>query len=211
LFILLFGDLVVLAAAPWLAPADTAAFTIAVKLAMLAAFFVQVAHQVALPEISAAMKAGDTARLRTALHQATLLPAIAMFAGFIGAVFLGTQFLQLYGADYARASHGLLLLLAAMLVRAVMGPGSAMLVLAGAQKSNAAACLASIAVLLVSNAVLVPHWGLEGGCVAVLLCICFWTGTTAVLLKRNCGVRSDLFFALADKTPHARNIIQASS
>ena len=47
------------AAAPWLAPADTAAFTIAVKLAMVAAFFVQVAHQVAMPELSAAMKAGD--------------------------------------------------------------------------------------------------------------------------------------------------------
>jgi O-antigen/teichoic acid export membrane protein len=210
LFILLFGDIVVLAAAPWLAPADTAAFTIAVKLAMLAAFFVQVAHQVSLPEISAAMKAGDAARLRVAVHQATLLPAIVMFAGLVGATVLGAQFLNLYGADYARAAPGLVLLLAAMLVRAVMGPASAMLVLAGAQKSNAAACTASIAVLLVSNAVLVPLFGLEGGCAAVMVCISFWTATTAVLLKRNCGVRADLLFAFAGNTQAAAKPLPAN-
>jgi O-antigen/teichoic acid export membrane protein len=210
LFILLFGDIVVLAAAPWLAPADTAAFTIAVKLAMLAAFFVQVAHQVAMPEISAAMKTGDAARLRIAVHQATLLPAIAMFAGVFATIMFGEHFLQLYGADYARASQGLVLLLVAMLVRALMGPASMMLVLAGAQKSNAAACTASIGVLLVSNAALVPLWGLEGGCVAVLLCICFWTVTTAVLLKRNCNIRGDLLFAFTQKNSRPAQIAHAS-
>jgi O-antigen/teichoic acid export membrane protein len=209
-FILLFGDLVVLAAAPWMATTETAAFTIAVKLAMLAAFIVQVSHQVALPEISAALKAGDTVRVRTALHQATLLPTMAMFAGVIAAAIFGGYFLQLYGAEYARASLGLVLLLAAMLVRAVMGPGSEMLVLAGAQKSNAAACTASIGVLLVSNALLVPMWGLEGGCIAVILCICFWTVTTAVLLKRNCGLRCDLLFALGEKTPPAADVAHAN-
>ncbi len=195
-FILLFGDIVVIAVAPWLNRADTAAFTIAVKLAMLSAFFVQIAQQVATPEISAAMKAQDQSRLRAALLQATKFPALAMFAGLLGAAAAGPQFLHLYGEDYARAATGLTLLLAAMLVRALMGPGSIMLMLAGAQKSNALACSAAIAVLLAANAALVPVWGVTGGCAAVLISVCFWTGMTAYLLHRNCGLRSDIAFAL---------------
>jgi O-antigen/teichoic acid export membrane protein len=195
LFVVMFGDIVVISAAPWLYRADMAAFTIAVKLAMLSAFFVQIAHQVAAPEISAAMKAGDTGRLKSALHHATLYPVLAMTAGVIGAIFGGSSFLCLYGSEYVAAAPGLVLLLAAMLVRALMGPGSIMLVLAGAQKSNAAACFTSIAVLLAANAVLVPVWGVTGACAAVFICVSFWTVVTAWLLKRNCGLRSDAAFA----------------
>jgi len=43
-----------------------------------------------------------------------------------------------------------------------------------------------------------------------LLCICFWTVTTAVLLKRNCGIRSDLLFAFTQKKPQAAQIAHAS-
>ncbi len=194
-FVLMFGDIVVLAAAPWLDRTDMAAFIIAVKLAMLSAFVVQIAHQVSAPEISAAMKAGDMARLKTALHHATLFPALAMVAGLAAALIGGYAFLHLYGDEYAQAAPGLALLLAAMLVRALMGPGSIMLVLAGAQKSNAAACSASIAVLLGANAILVPAFGVTGACAAMLICICFWTGLTAWLLKRNCALRADAAFA----------------
>ena len=194
-FMLMFGDIVVLAVAPWLDRADTAAFTIAVKLAMLSAFLVQIAHQISTPDISEALKSGDTARLKAALYQATLFPAFAMLVGLAGAIIGGSAFLHLYGEEYTRAAPGLALLLAAMLVRALMGPGSIMLVLAGAQKSNAAACSASIAVLLGANAILVPPFGVTGGCAAILICICFWTGLTAWLLKRNCALRADLLFA----------------
>jgi len=64
---------------------------------------------------------------------------------------LGDRILGLFGPSYAAAKWGLVILIAAQLIRALAGPAPMLLTLGGWQRTNAAITLACCAVLLAGN------------------------------------------------------------
>lgn len=196
LFTTLFTDVVILIASPFLGAEALAPFGVALKISMLIGFAVQVTHQMALPDLAEAREMRDNAKMAKALMRSTLLPVIVTMAALIGVVFWGDRLLRLFGPAYPPALWSLVLLVGAQLIRALAGPASLLLTLQGAQRTSAAISVSSVAVLLVANAILTPHFGLLGASLSVVLCIAAWTGLNGGTLWYRMDLRTDIFCAL---------------
>lgn len=193
LFRSLFQDVVILMTSPFLGIEALGPFGIALKLTMLVGFTIQIAHQMSLPDLAEACHRKDSEKMTHALSASTVLPAIITLVTLAFVLFWGDRVLAVFGPDYMTAKWGLVILVAAQLLRAVAGPAPMLLTLSGAQKTNAAINVACCGVLLVANAALVPYLGLTGACLSVLLVVITWTGASAVSLWRLTGARADLF------------------
>ncbi|HET7680848.1 MAG TPA: oligosaccharide flippase family protein [Xanthobacteraceae bacterium] len=196
LFTTLFADLVILLTSPFLGAEALAPFGIALKISMLIGFIVQVTHQISLPDLADAHQGENTEEMLDALLRSTLLPVLVTGAALVAAIFWGDQILRLFGPGYAAAKWGLVILIAAQLIRALAGPAPMLLTLGGQQGTNAAITLACCGVLLAGNAVLTPSLGLLGACLSVVLVAVAWTGLSAAMLAWRMKTGASLLFVL---------------
>lgn len=195
LFTGLFADVVILVTSPFLGAEALAPFGVALKIAMLVGFAVQITHQTVLPDLAEVNQGGDTGRMAQVLLRATLFPMAVTLLAFGGAIVWGDQVLSLFGPAYPVAKWALVIMIAAQFIRAVAGPAPSLLTLKGAQLTNAAISVLCCGVLLVANVVLIPLLGLLGASLSVLLVVLFWTGASAVMLRRQMGIGSDVVTA----------------
>ena len=196
LFMTLFTDLVILLTSPFLGAEALAPFGIALKISMLIGFIVQVTHQMSLPDLAEAHQRDNMEELLDALLRSTLLPVLVTASALVAAIFWGDQILRLFGPDYVAAKWGLVILVSAQLIRALAGPAPLLLTLGGAQATNAIISVTCCFVLLIANAALIPHLGLLGACLSVVLVIMAWTGISAVMLRRRMKTGAGLLFVL---------------
>jgi O-antigen/teichoic acid export membrane protein len=203
LFTTLFTDLVILISTPFLGAKGVAPFGVALKIAMLIGFTIQIAHQVALPEISEAYHRGDYAQLNKALLRSTIFPTLATLSAFVGTIVWGDKVLLLFGSEYAVAKWGLVIMTAAQMIRAIGGPAALLLSLSGAQRTNAAITVGCCGVLLIANAALIPHLGFMGASLSVLVVVSTWTVASGVVLWRQTKIRADVLFAVRHDLPKA--------
>ena len=196
LFTTMFADLIILLTSPFLGPELLAPFGIALKISMLIGFIVQVTHQISLPDLADAHQRENTEEMLDALLRSTLLPVLVTAAALIAAIFWGDQILGLFGPDYAAAKWGLVLLIAAQVIRALGGPAPLLLTLGGQQGMNAAITLACCGVLLVGNAALTPRLGVLGACLSVLLVAVAWAGLSTAMLARRMKTGASLLYVL---------------
>ena len=189
-----FADLAILLSSPFLGPAGLAHFGIALKTSLLIGFAVQVAHQVALPDLAEAHERADLDGIGRSLWQATAFPSIITGLALLAATAGGEWFLALFGPEYTAAKGPLLILLAAQFLRAVAGPGQSLLMLKGEQVANAVICVTCTVALALLNAALVPFWGIYGASFAVLITVSLWFGSAAFILAKRSGMRVDLPF-----------------
>lgn len=189
-----FSDLAILLASPFLGSTGLAPFGVALKTSLLVGFAVQIAHQVALPDLADAQERGDNVNFARSLWSATAFPTVITGTSLLAAAIGGEWFLALFGPEYIGAKVPLLVLLVAQFLRAVAGPGQSLLMLKGAQTANALICVACTVTLVVANMVLVPFWGIHGASVAVLITMVLWFGAAAYVLARRNKMRVDLLF-----------------
>ncbi len=194
LFTSLFADLDILMVTPFLHGADVAAFGISLKLALLVGFGVQVAHTVAAPDLADAHARRALAGADGALRRASLFPVALTLAATIAAAAGGEHILALFHPEFAQAKWALTILIFCQFLRAVSGPSVQLLTIIGAQRLNAGLCLAALALLAASNAVLAPAFGMTGAAVAVAISWSVWLLATGIVLWRKSGLRSDLFY-----------------
>lgn len=209
LFRSLFQDVVILMTSPFLGVEALGPFGVALKLTMLVGFTIQIAHQMALPDLAEAYHRKDWDKMAHALSAATVLPAVITLVTLALVFFWGDDVLALFGPDYTTAKWGLVILVAAQSLRAIAGPAPMLLTLSGAQKTNAAINVACCGVLLMANAVLIPHLGLTGACLSVLLVVIAWTSASAVSLWRLTGVRADLLSLRSDAS--TRHLVRSAA
>lgn len=194
LFATSFADLAIVLASPFLGPAGLAPFGVVLKTSLLVGFAVQVAHQVALPDLAEAYERNDASKIERSLWQATAFPTVVTAFALIAAMFGGEKFLLLFGPEYVTANGPLLILLVAQFLRAAAGPSQSLLMLKGDQGTNAAICVVCTVTLLIANTALVPIWDIYGAALAVLLTVTVWFGASARMLVARRGVRVDLPF-----------------
>lgn len=192
----LFADLAIILASPLIRSSELAAFGVALKLALLIGFCVQVAHSVIMQDLAEAHARKALSGARDTLRAASALPVAFTLAATIGSAIGGGYVLALFHPDFAAAKDVLTILIACQLLRAIAGPSAMLLTTVGAQGINASICIASTAVLAIGNIVLVPAFGIGGAAAAVLLAWSFWLGVSAIVLKRRTGLRCDLFALL---------------
>ncbi len=183
LIIYFFADVDILMVTPLLTSAETAIIGLCLKLALLVGFAVQVAHQVAMPDLAEARARKDAQALREALIRALNFPLLITSAATAGVVLFGEHLLAIFGSEFTGAKWPLVILMASQLARAAFGPSVSLLTVVGAQKENAALAVAALVVLALANLVLAPLYGVLGAAIAVALATLFWLIATAIVLE----------------------------
>jgi O-antigen/teichoic acid export membrane protein len=84
--------------------------------------------------------------------------------------------------------------MACQLARALFGPSVPLLTVIGAQRQNAALAVAALGVLVASNLVLAPAYGVLGAALAVAVATLFWLLACAIMLNRLSGLRTDALY-----------------
>jgi O-antigen/teichoic acid export membrane protein len=193
-FSTLFADLSLAVAGLFLGKSDLAPFGICIKLAFLVGFVVQLAHQIATPELAASHARRESAAPRILGH-ANLLAVVVTLAAVVVCVAFGEHVLGLFGPGYGDAKPVLILVVASQFVRACFGPNVQLLTLMRLQKPMAMVFALSVVMLVGANLLLVPGFGVVGAAAAVALTTVFWTAALAVVLHRGAGLRTDVLFA----------------
>lgn len=201
IFTLMFADMVILATSVFLPAEEMGPFGMALKIAMLAGFALQVGQQTALPDISESLHRTDHHGLKSALLRACLFPAVATFSALVIFSMFGSFFLGAIGPGYQAAAASLSILTAVQVMRAVAGPAPLMLTLAGSQIANATISMTSCATVFAAGALLIPPFGMAGAAISVFLAIAVWAGGSCLALWRLHRLRSDLLFSISAERP----------
>jgi O-antigen/teichoic acid export membrane protein len=194
LFTTLFADLDILMVTPFLHGADVAAFGIALKLALLVGFGVQVAHTIAAPDLADAHARRALDRAGSTLRRATNFPVILTGLATLACAAGGQYALALFHPDFASAKWALTILVFCQFLRALAGPSVQLLTIIGAQRLNALLCCVALAMLAAGNTILAPAYGVTGAAIAVALSWSVWLVLTGLMLYRQARLRSDLAF-----------------
>lgn len=170
---------------------DIALFGVAFKIAFLIAFGVHVTQQAALPDIADAHSLKKPEKMRREIARATMASALASLAAIIALLIVGRWVLSLFGSEFPAAFSALIILSLCALIRALAGPASQILVLAGQQKKMLYVYAAGLIVLLLLNLVCVPLWGIAGAATALVGATLFWSAALSYCAYRATGVRAD--------------------
>ncbi|HVV93402.1 MAG TPA: oligosaccharide flippase family protein [Hyphomicrobiales bacterium] len=203
LFAEFFADLAIMLAGLFAPPQELAAFAVAIKIAMLAGFAIQVGYQIAFPDLAEAHRARDGRALMRAARLSNVIGLGSALGATLVLIVAGDRVLGVFGPAFARWDGVLVLLMFGQILRALGGPNVQMLTLGGHQKALAWACAVSALTLIVLDAVLMPRFGALGAVAAVLGANAVWTALLAWLLRTRMGIRVD-FFAFDAALPRLR-------
>lgn len=192
-----FADVSILLATPFISQSELAIFGVCLKISLLIGYFVQIAQQMAIPDLADARERRDEGGMLRAARRAVLLPLAITTIAMLACIFLGSWMLGLFGPEFATATTVLVVMVASQLVRAAAGPSAHLLTLTGAQMLNASLCIGALAILALANAVLGPLFGPVGAAWAVFVSYTAWIIATAVSLIRLGEIRTDLAAIMA--------------
>lgn len=205
IYTMLFADITILLTAIVLSRSELAAFAIALKLAMLVGFAVQVVHQVIIPDLADAQAERRLGQTGDTMRKAAIFPLVFTLAALVAAMLLGDIALALFHPDFVQAHNVLVLLVGCQVLRALSGPVVQLLTTAGAQLENALICIASTLFLGLGIFVFVNSFGIIGAAYAVVVAWIFWLTLSSIALYRITGLRCDIL-SLTGMTTFTRNV-----
>jgi O-antigen/teichoic acid export membrane protein len=191
-----FADIGILVVVPFLSSADVAVFGLCLKLALLVGYFVQIAQQMAVPDIAHARHAGDATAIRKAAWRSIAMPLVPTLASLAAAGLFGRELLSIFGPQFAEGRSVLFILVSTQVLRALAGPSSHLMTLRGVQGLNAALSAGAIVLLLLSSMVFTTLYGLLGAALAVLITYGCWLAATAIAPSRLGEARIDFMAVL---------------
>lgn len=166
-------------------PADQLAiFNAAFRTAFVIMFGLNAVDAIAMPRISKLYAAGETAELQALLARATALKIVGALAALIAFGLLGKSILGLFGEAFIAGFGVLLILTAAQLMQALVGPVSSLLGISGHQDHCLYVFGITLVIAIVLNMLLLPSFGIMGAAVAVVLSVAFWTIWLYRLVRR---------------------------
>lgn len=193
LFVNMFADMDILIIGLIL-PADEAGiFGVAMKIAALLVFAVQITHQILLRDAANAHLASDLPAMRRIIHKANVFAVASSIASLIALLFFGRVILGLFGAEFQAAHYCLVGLIFAQIIRASAGPAIQVLMITENQRAGIPVYIFSTILLLVSNLVLVPIFKYEGAAAAVIITTLFWSVWLNQLTRQKTGYRVSIF------------------
>ena len=116
-------------------------------------------------ELVAENRHTELGRFAASAARWTFLPSLAVGALVL---LLGPFLLSLFGPDFAAGYTVMFILFAGIAVKAFIGPGEALLTMAGQQKICALIYLAVLLVNIAGNVALIPRMGINGAAVATM-------------------------------------------
>lgn len=195
-----FSDIVTMVGGLLLPSPDVALLAVAIRLAAIAGFIIQVAQQFVLPDLSEALTLQKTEIAHHLLTRLNVMTLAIIIAGLIGSFGLGPFALGLFGQHYVGAQSLLVAFMVGQSIRAFGGMNQQLLSIAGYQSKTVIACVVALVMLVCGSVLLVPRFGLLGIGFAVISAELSWSLMLASQAKRLTGRRGDIFWLLANRT-----------
>lgn len=181
-------------------PADQIAiYNASYRAALLIGFVYNAVSAAIVPKASQLYAQGDVAGMQRYITHATRLNFFLSLFGFVIFVFAGETLLALFGEEFIAGYRALLILAAAQLFLAGVGPVAILLNITGHQDRCLYVFGASIILTLLLEYYLVPELGVEGAALMVFLVVIFWSLWLHLLVKRHLKIHSSIFSFLAVK------------
>jgi O-antigen/teichoic acid export membrane protein len=187
----------------FLPPEKIAIYFAAAKTMALVHFVSFSVRAAAGPRFSAIIAEGDRAKLAAFATDATrwtFWPALGV--GLV-ALAAGQFLLSLFGAAFAAGHIVMAILLAGILVRALVGPGEMLLMMAGRQNLCAWLYAVTLAVSVGLNLFLIPRFGIEGAAIATASAMAVEALLLHIAARRSLGI---VLFAFGRPLPSASNV-----
>ena len=164
-------ELSIIVAGLYLAPDEIAIFSIAFKVAALTSFILFSVDNFTLPLIARSAAIGDRAAMEEAAQRATRLTVVGSVGALVAFWLWGRWALSLFGAEFVDGYRLLLMLTAAQVIRAAVGPVLPLLTVGGHERESLK--VLGVSLLLVGPLVvlLAPAWGADGVGAAVAAAI----------------------------------------
>ena len=148
---------------------EVAVFNVALRIAFLLGFGISAVEAASMPKIARLHARGERRELQAFLAKAAVLRCGVAIVGLIVLVLIGKPLVGLFGPGFEQAYRPMLLLAAAQVSTALLGPSMQLLNISGFQKLGLIVSAVTIAALFIAQSVLVPLAGTTGAALGVLL------------------------------------------
>ncbi|MEM6464094.1 MAG: lipopolysaccharide biosynthesis protein [Pseudomonadota bacterium] len=136
-------------------------------------------------QLVAEKKHQELARFAALAARWTFLPSLAL--GVI-VLALGPFLLSLFGPNFAAGHSVMFILFIGIAAKAFIGPGEALLTMAGQQKICALIYLAVLTVNVAGNIALIPHFGINGAAAATMTAMFAETLLLFAIIRARLGI-----------------------
>ncbi|WP_246660416.1 polysaccharide biosynthesis C-terminal domain-containing protein [Nitratireductor sp. XY-223] len=133
---------------------------------------------------------GELARVAATAAYWTFWPTIAV-GGMVLA--LGSFLLSLFGPDFQAGYPVMFILFAGVAAKALIGPGEALLTMAGQQKICALIYFAVLLVNIAGNIVLIPVFGINGAAAATMVAMFAETALLFAVIRSRLDINMSVF------------------
>ncbi len=169
-------------------PDQAGVFDMVRKLSSLVPFVLLTTTAPLAPQIARLHAAGDHATLQRLLTRGTQLAFAGSLLVTCLLLLLGHWLLELLGPGFDRGYGALVLLCAAQIFNAAMGPVAVILNMTGHERDVLAALVLAAGGHLLTGLLLIPHFPLHGAAIALALNLFIWNGLLGWRVRRRLGV-----------------------
>jgi len=156
-------------------PDQVGLYRVAIQVARLASFGLQVANMVAAPRFAKLYALGEVGRIQ---KLATSIARVSLFSNLLFTIFfilLGKTFFNVvFGFEFSASYWPLLILLIGQLVNSAVGSVGYLLNMTGHEKETVWGMAAAAGLNILLGLVLVPPFGIMGAAASVALSMVFW-------------------------------------
>ena len=195
LFISVFADLDIVVSRLFLSDAQTGIFGVCLKISLFVAFGIQVLHQMIQRDIADGLHKSDKNQIHKTMARANAPAVVGAIAATIVVVMFGRELLSLFGDEFVSGYTSLVILMLAIVVRAIAGPAAQVLALGGQEKSCLPVFAVCMSLLVIGNFVLINWLGLAGAAVTVLIVSAVWSVWLAAIAKKKFDLNTSAIFA----------------
>ncbi len=180
----------------WLTgPADVGVYNIVVQGAMLVSFGFSAVNAVIAPTIARSFAKDDLQQLQRLLSMSSLIVlaiAVVVMVVFVlfGKLLLGTVF----GSEFTRGFHALLILGVGQLVNASVGSVGTFLSMTRHENDTLRAIVIAAIANVILNLFLIPRYGIVGAAVATMISTVLWNIIMSVAVHQRLGLVPGPFF-----------------
>lgn len=170
--------------------ADVGVYAVAMRTAMLTAFFLAAVNSIAAPKLAALHHQGDTRALEAVTQNSAKLMTILAAPMLLLFMLAPTWVLQVFGEDFKRGAAALSILAAGQFVNVATGSVRHLLMMTGHERTLLNNFAVATSFNIVLNLLLIPRYGINGAAVAAALSVIIVNVLAAFSVYKKLGVVS---------------------
>ena len=172
----------------WFASHDVGVYSAAAQTAAILGLIMTAFHSAVIPIIGTVIARKEHNRLVSLYQFITRWTLALSFLLFIYLTLFGSEFLQLFGSDFARGAPWLVILAVGHLVNSASGPATATIIMAGRPRIIMLNSIIMGLFLIGANMILIPRYGPLGAAWAMALHVSAGSLLCMMEVKWLCGV-----------------------